>query len=55
MNLKRISKPFELLVVEVVLNCSEQDFEQVPFGHFGEVVVAHVVQPIIEKVFDQNF
>ena len=55
MNLKRILKPFELLVVEVVLNCSEQDFEQFPFGHFGEVVVAHAVQPIIEKVFDQNF
>ena len=55
MNLKRISKPFELLVVEVVLDCSESDFEQVPFGHFGEADAVHVVQPIIEKVFDQNF
>ena len=55
MNLKRISKPFELLAVEAVPNCSEQDFEQVPFDRFGEVAVVHAVQPIIEKVFDQNF
>ena len=54
-NLKQISKPFELLVVEVVLDCFELDFEQFLFDHFGEVAVAHVVRPIIAMAFDQNF